>query len=296
MEKVAPEELREVREGIVKIPILFNNPLLVSPFERLTTLYGIPRYREVEPTVFFAISFLVMFGMMFGDVGQGAILAFAGYLTFRHSYRYMDYGIILMECGVFSVFFGLCYGSVFGLENVIPALWFRPMENITGFIKTALILGISLVSLGLVLNVVNAFRLKELEGLFSGSGLAGALLYWMGTGLTLKYLLTGRVAQEEMSLFGWATAGLVTMMILHRPLYRFIVRRERPGQILRRAGLITELVESVVEVFDDLLRFVANTVSSLRVAAFALSHAALFPAVFSIADAVSHEKGTGLSY
>ena len=74
IEKVDPEDLREVREGIVKIPILFNNPMLISPFEKLTSLYGTPRYKEVEPTVFFALSFLLLFGMMFGDVGQGGVL------------------------------------------------------------------------------------------------------------------------------------------------------------------------------------------------------------------------------
>jgi len=57
-------------EGILKIPILFNNPYLLRPFERLTKAYGTPAYGEVEPTAFLAVSFLVMFGLMFGDVGQ----------------------------------------------------------------------------------------------------------------------------------------------------------------------------------------------------------------------------------
>ncbi len=295
-EKVAPEDLREVREGIVKIPILFNNPLLISPFEKLTSLYGTPRYKEVEPTVFFALSFLLLFGMMFGDVGQGGVLFFIGYVIFRRFYRYMDYGVIIMECGVSSALFGFLYGTVFGLETVIPALWFRPMDNIPYFIKVSLSLGVALVSLGLVLNLVNALRLKEYEKLLSAGGLAGALLYWMSAGLAMKYLLTGQVAPGELRLLGWVAAGLMTIIIVHRPLYRLVVKRERPGRIVRQAGLVTELMESIVELFDDLIRFVANTVSFIRVAAFALSHAALFTAVFSVANVVAHEKGGGLSY
>jgi V/A-type H+-transporting ATPase subunit I len=208
----------------------------------------------------------------------------------------MDYGIILMECGLTSVLFGFLYGTVFGLETVIPALWFRPMESIPYFVKVALSLGVALVSLGLVLNLVNALRLKEYEKLLSASGLAGALLYWMSAGLAMKYLLTGGIAPGEITLLGWTSAALMVIMVLHRPLYRLIVKRERPGRIIRQAGFASELMESIVELFDDLIRFVSNTVSFIRVAAFALSHAALFIAVFSIANVVSHEKGGGLSY
>lgn len=295
-EKVDPEDLREVREGIVKIPILFNNPMLISPFEKLTSLYGIPRYKEIEPTIFFALSFLLLFGMMFGDVGQGGVLFLLGYIVFRRFYSYMDYGIILMECGLSSMLFGFLYGTVFGLETLIPALWFRPMESIPYFIKVTLSLGVALVSLGLVLNLVNALRLKEYEKLLSASGLAGALLYWMSAGLAMKYFLTGEVASAELSLLGWTAAALMVIMVFHRPLYRLIIRREHPGRIFRQPGFVTELLESGIEIFDDLIRFVANTVSFIRVAAFALSHAALFVAVFSIANIVSHEKGGGLSY
>lgn len=295
-EKVSPEDLREVRQGIVNIPILFNNPLLISPFEKLTSLYGTPRYREVEPTVFFALSFLLLFGMMFGDVGQGGVLVLLGYIIFRRFYRYLHYGIILMECGVSSLLFGFLYGTVFGLDTLIPALWFRPMESIPYFVKVTVTLGVALLSLGLVLNLVNSFRLKEYEKLLSASGLAGAFLYWMCAGLAVKYLFTGQVAAGELRLIGWAGAVLMTVMILHSPLYRLLVKREPSGRIFRQASFWTGLLESVVELFDDLLRFVANTVSYIRVAAFALSHAALFIAVFSIANVLSHGKGGGVLY
>ena len=296
LEKVDPEDLREVRQGIVGIPILFNNPLLVSPFEKLTSLYGTPHYREVEPTVFFALSFLVLFGLMFGDVGQGGVLFLLGYLVFRRVYRFTDYGIILMECGVSSMVFGFLYGTVFGLETILPALWFRPLEHIQYLVKVSLILGTALVSLGLALNLINALRLKEREKLFSGSGLAGALLYWMSMGLALKVLLTGKIAAGEWKLLLWVAAALLAIMILHRPVYRLAVRKRSPGGISKPAGLMTELLESIVETFDDLLRFTANTLSFIRVAAFALAHAALFIAVFSIANVVSHGPGRGISY
>ena len=295
-EKVDPEDIREVREGIIKIPILFNNPFLISPFEKLTDLYGTPRYKEVEPTIFFALTFLTLFGMMFGDVGQGLVLFLLGYLIFRRFYRYMDYGIILMECGLVSTLFGFLYGTVFGLENIIPALWFRPLDNITYLVKIALFLGVALVSLGLRLNLVNAIRLKEFDKLLGVSGFAGALLYWMTAGLAMKYLLTGRVGPEELSLLGWVTAVSGGHHDCASASLSPHLEKGQPQPISGGAGLVTDLMESIVEVFDDLLQFVTNTISFIRVAAFALSHTALFIAVFSIAQTLSHEKDTGILY
>ncbi|MFH1090759.1 MAG: V-type ATPase 116kDa subunit family protein, partial [Pseudomonadota bacterium] len=277
--------------------ILFNNPLLIRPFEKLTGLYGTPQYREVEPTVFFAVSFLLLFGMMFGDIGHGSVLFLLGYVIFRRYYRYIDYGIILMECGVSSVLFGALYGSVFGLEDVFPALWFRPMQNITYFVKLTLILGVGLVSLGLVLNLVNSVRLKDYKALPTAGGLAGTLFYWMLVGIGVKYVVTGELAPAEVSLSGWVATALTAVMILHRPLYR--LWGKLTGKLPREApseGIVTEIMESVVESLDGLIRYLASTISFVRVAAFALTHAALFLAVFSVADTVAVEKGGGFYY
>lgn len=290
------DDLREVREGVIRIPILFNNPLLINPFERLTSLYGTPRYKEVEPTIFFALSFLLIFGMMFDDVGHGVVLFFLGHLIFRRFYKYMDYGIILMECSFFSALFGFLYGSIFGIEDVMPPLWFRPLDDIAYFVKVALVFGVALVSLGLVLNVINALRLKEYEGLLSASGLAGALFYWVLVGLGLKYLLTGQLVRRELTVFGWVGAVLMAIIIVHRPLHRLLVKREHLGEVVKRQGFFTEIIESTVEFFDDIIRYLANTISFIRVAAFALAHAALFIAVFSIANLVAHEKPGGVPY
>jgi len=294
-EQVNPEDLREVRTGIIQIPILFNNPLLISPFEKLTTLYGWPRYREVEPTVFFALSFLLLFGLMFGDVGQGAVLFLIGYGIFRRSYRYLDYGIILMECGFFAALFGVLYGSVFGLETVLPALWFRPMENISYLIRVALTVGVTLISLGLILNIINAIRLREYEKLFGASGLAGAILYWLGVGLAVKYLISGRVEAWELQAIGWLTVALVVFMVVQRPLWQWW-QQHQGRTAAAKIGWGTAILEGIIEIFNDLLQFIANTVSFIRVAAFALAHTALFIAVFSVARVLSRESGQGLTY
>ena len=297
VEQIDPAELKEVRSGILSIPILFNNPALIRPFERLTSLYGTPTYEEVEPTAFLAITFLLLFGMMFGDVGHGAVLCVLGYLIFKKMFRYFDYGIILMECGFSAIVFGILYGSVFGLEDLIPALWMRPVENISYFMKVSAGIGIGMISTGLILNLVNILRQHRYGELLSSSGLAGALFYWLIAGLGVRYFLIGPPSTFEI-LFAKAAGGLLfALMILQRPVRLLLARQSHPpkGRFLV-PGIGVTVLESFVEVLDELLRYLSNTASFVRIAAFALAHAGLFMAVFTLADMVQSAQGSGFFY
>lgn len=297
VERVDPEEVKEVRSGILSIPILFNNPALLRPFERLTTLYGTPTYEEVEPTGILALTFLLLFGMMFGDVGHGAVLGVLGFIVFKKMYRYVDYGIILMECGCSAMFFGILYGSVFGIEDIIPALWRHPLENIEYFMKVSAVIGIIMISTGLLLNLINIFRQHRYGDLFSVSGLAGAMLYWLVAALVLRYFLVGPPGPYEMDFAKAVGVLLITLMICQRPVRQLAARwnRRQQGHFPVK-GIGVSFLESLVEVLDELLRYMANTVSFVRIAAFALAHAGLFIAVFTLADMVRTSQGSGFFY
>ncbi len=300
VDAVDPEEVREVRSGIIKIPILFNNPLLIRPFERLTTLYGTPSYQEIEPTVFLAISFVLLFGMMFGDVGHGLVLFLAGFYVFRRLYKYIDYGIILMECGVSSMLFGFLYGSIFGLEDLFPALWLHPMKDIGRFMFASAIIGVGMISLGFVLNLLNIIKRKEYNKILSASGLTGALLYWLLAGLAIRYYTIGPPGPLEKAVSEGVAALLLFIMFIERPI-RLFLRQKRThlsdaSSKQKKPSLSVVILESLIETLDSVLRFLANTVSFVRVAAFALTHAALFLGVFSIADMVSHGSRSGIAY
>jgi V/A-type H+-transporting ATPase subunit I len=290
VEVLSPEAIPGAREGVLKIPILFNNPYLLRPFERLTTAYGTPAYGEVEPTAFLAVSFLLMFGLMFGDVGQGAVLFLLGYVIFHRFFRYTDYGIILMECGVASFIFGFLYGSVFGVEDLLPALWFSPMKDIAYFIKVALLLGVGAISLGLILSFINALRLKSPR--LPAANLLAALIYWILAGLGVRYLLTGALEWDF-----WVAAGVAGVTLLMVSIY--ILQRlwlaPPPAEAVTE-GRGTRLLEGISEVVDGTIPFVANTISFIRIAAFALAHAGLFIAVFSLADTLNRMGGGGLVY
>jgi V/A-type H+/Na+-transporting ATPase subunit I len=290
VEALSPEAIPGAREGVLKIPILFNNPYLLRPFERLTRAYGTPAYGEVEPTAFLAVSFLLMFGLMFGDIGQGGVLFLLGYVILRRFFRYTDYGIILMECGVSSVIFGFLYGSVFGVENLLPALWFSPMKDIAYFIKIAVLIGVGAISLGLILSFINALRLKTSR--LPAAGLLAALIYWVLAGLAVRYLLTGALEWDFRVAVG--VGGVTLLMGSIYVLQRLWLAPPPAEAATEGAGI--RLLEGIIEVVDGTIRFVANTISFIRIAAFALAHAGLFIAVFSLADTLNRMGGGGVVY
>ncbi|HEX7809670.1 MAG TPA: V-type ATPase 116kDa subunit family protein, partial [Thermoanaerobaculia bacterium] len=174
------ESVPGVSEGTLRVPILHRNPLLLRPFQKLIDLYGTPSYAELEPIAFFAIGFLAMFGLMFGDVGHGAVLFSAGWFLFRYVPRFLDYGILLMEAGCSSVAFGLLYGSVFGIRDLIPTLWLEPIDDLQHFMLIAVAFGAFVVTAGLALNIINTWRSGDWKSAVYGPrGMTGALLYWI---------------------------------------------------------------------------------------------------------------------
>jgi V/A-type H+-transporting ATPase subunit I len=285
-----PEELVEVSSGVLKVPILHRNPVLLRPFEKLVQLYGTPSYEEVEPTAFFAVSFLAMFGLMFGDVGHGVVLALAGYLLFRYVPRFLDYGILLMEGGVSAAAFGVLYGSVFGIEGALPVLWLSPLQDLRRFLLFALAFGVTLISIGLVLNVINTWKSGQRAlALFSPRGLFGAFGYWVVAALAARAAIGGDSTLPLPAILALAAVP-VLLLLFKRP----IVARLERGKTTRPAGAraprVLAALEGSVEIVDTAIAFFANTLSFLRVAAFAMVHAGAFLALFALADTIARTR------
>jgi V/A-type H+-transporting ATPase subunit I len=276
-----PLSVDSVRLGAEPVPILFRNPALVRPFERLTGGFGVPRWREIDPTPLVAVAFWIMFGLMFGDVGHGAVLAGAGLWIFRHRARYRDYGVILMECGVASMVFGFAYGSVFGFEGVLPALWFRPMHDVPRLLEIGAGFGLVMLSLSFALGVVNAAMRREWRAALLGShGLLAAFIYWTVAALLLRWLATGAIGVDVDRVTGLLALPLVLFWVLA------VATQLGAGDAASRSP-VAALLGGSIEVIDFLVRGVSNTVSFVRLAAFAISHAGLLLAVFALAEALA---------
>ena len=288
-----PEELQATSRSTLKVPILYRNPLLLRPFQKLVELYGVPSYGEIQPTAFFAVSFLLMFGLMFGDVGHGMVLVSAGYFLFRYTPRFLDYAILLMEAGVASTLFGLLYGSIFGVETLLPALWLHPIHDLPQFMGVAIGFGVVLVSAGIVLNVMNSWRAGERAAALVGTrGVFGAFVYWTTLALGARFVLPSSWTLPDAAVF-FLLAGAVGLLVARPVVVRAlgIDRTERPpaGATPRWLGAL----EGSVELVDAIFAYFANTISFVRVAAFAAVHAAVFIAMFALADTLAHFRFGG---
>lgn len=286
-----------------EIPVLLKHPRLLRPFQMLVAAYGLPGYRDLEPTLFVAITFLGMFGMMFGDIGHGGVLAVGGLLgvLYGTSRKVRDGGVLLTAAGAASIVFGFVYGECFGFELEGLALWHSPLdpESTMAFIWAAIIVGIGVITLGLVLNIVNRFRRGEwLQGLLDRTGVVGGVFYWASVALFLRW---GVQQRSDLNwLFAVLIVGALVALLVREPLLHALYHRrgERAGEDAGEAGaeapergLVETIIESVVEVFETVLTYFSNTVSFVRLAAYAMSHTAILVATFMLADEVAKTAG-----
>ncbi len=293
VEVIAPDEISGVKAGRVKVPVLLKHPGFFKPFEMLVANYGLPEYKVIDPTIFFAITFLAMFGMMFGDIGHGALLAGLGlWLGFFRKQRADTtalVGRLAFYCGLSSIVFGILFGSVFGLEDLIPHVWMKPMSNVIYFFKVAIYFGIAIISLGIVFNVVNAIRIGHFKAsVFDHAGLIVAVIYWGGI-VSVSIFLSNRPIPTKIIV--WLIGLPVVLLFLKEPILALVGRRKPHFE----TGVGSYIFESTIEIIEILIGYLANTVSFIRVAAFSLAHVGLFIATFSLVEMVRDKSG-GMIY
>lgn len=274
-----------------EVPVLLSHSRLLRPFERLVTGYGLPNYHELEPTLLVAISYLLMFGMMFGDLGHGAVLAVAGiyFLLTGRTVKVRDASLLIMSGGISSMFFGAAYGSCFGLSQFRRyAIWHDPLEgDPLSVMQCAVIVGIVMISLGVILNIINRLRHGDIIGGFLDKfGLLGIAFYWGAVFVITSSAAAKSIGSAKIPLLiflGLILAGWA----LNEPLKYFLRRRAgRASEV--DDGLLSACIQSLVEAFEGILSYLANTISFVRLAAYAMSHAALLAAAFAMAAEVKH--------
>ncbi len=254
------------------VPSLISHVRWMKPFSSLVLNYGVPRYGEIDPTILFAVTFVLMFGMMFGDVGQGAVIALAGVLFHK---RLGHYTSLVLAAGTCSCVFGLLYGSVFGYEHVIPAWWMSPLSDPSRMLSIALGWGCSFIVLANLLTIRN--RLADgrtHEALLDSRGAAGLLLY-LG-------LLLG-----AWRLYASGHIGIVAPLMMCTALAAIF------GHTWRKysgSAYGERLLMVLMEGLETAMAYTSNTLSFLRLAAFSLNHVALAVAIFTVANML-HSTG-----
>jgi V/A-type H+-transporting ATPase subunit I len=247
------------------VPTVMRRSRLFAPFQDLIRQYGIPRYGEIDPTPLFAITFVLMFGAMFGDIGQGGVVALVGWFyraKLRHFARFVIY------LGLSSVVFGFMYGSLFGYEEIVHPLWIAPISDPTYMLTVALLWGIGFILVASLISIYNHMVTGErLKAIFGNHGMVSLVLYLSS--------LWGLYRMSQ----GYDFGTLSTVLALGSLAAVFAFTWHEV-----KAPLGERLLVAVIESMEVIMGYVSNTLSFLRVAAFSLNHMALAFAVFAIAE------------
>ncbi|TDW30135.1 V-type ATPase 116kDa subunit family protein [Cryobacterium psychrophilum] len=235
----------------------------------LVDTYGVVPYADVDPSRLAGLAYVVMFGMMFGDLGHGAILFAAG-LVLRSGRitrlaKLRKTWLFVTGAGLTSMVFGVLYGEAFGPTGLIPVLWLDPLANPIPLLVTALVFGAVLLAGAYALGTINRVR----EGgwgyaLYASSGIAGSTLF-----LAVGLLAWGILADQG--------ALIAVAIVLAVAALGFIF----VGYFVDAGGGATGAVQAAIELVDTVIRLGSNVVSFARLAAFGLTHAALLTVVWA---------------
>ena len=272
-------------------PTLLKNNWFVRPFEMFVKMYSLPAYRDFDPTTFVAITYSILFGIMFADLGQGLLLVLGGLLLSKFKPNMSIAGIIT-RVGIFSMIFGFLFGSVFGNEHILNPIHqslfnveeklFEVMSNDSTMplLIGAVAIGAILILSAMLMNMYLKFKHKEWgELLFSQNGVAGFVFY--------SFILFAIV-----QLFLFDTNLLVppyTYIFIGIPVLSFLMEKQlclllEGHGIKPKAGWGGYIMESFFEVFDVVLSFITNSMSYLRVGGFVLSHAGMMLVVMTLGE------------
>ena len=259
-------------------------------------MYGLPDYREMDPTTFVAVTYFLLFGMMFADVGQGLVLSLVGFL-FMWKMKKMELGKIIGICGFSSAIFGVLLGSVFGFEHWLDGFWGWVHEKtgvplnegkliniedsnvVQTLIYATIGIGAVLVMCAMLLNIYSKLRQRKFgDALFGQNGLAGLVFYGSVVYAAVNMLLFG----------GSMPSGAYIWLLIVLPLVLIFAREPLGDLVEGKPDWMPEsigdfLMQNFFELFEVLLSYVSNTVSFLRVGAFILVHYGMMTVVFTMA-------------
>ena len=270
-------------------PVKLKNRFFFKPFEYYTGMYGMPNYREIDPSWFIALTYTLLFGIMFADVGQGILLLIAAIYMYKK--MKMPLGALLIPCSICSTVFGFIFGSVFGFEEALNPLYKalfgldeKPIDVLEGqttmmLIYSAVGIGVVLLIIAMILNIISSVKRGEIgEALFGTNGLAGLTFY--------SSLIIGLVCDLVLQIK--LMTPLYTILLIVLPLI-LIFFREPLSKLLKGEKNIfggsvgSFIVDNIFEMFEVALSYVTNTMSFLRVGAFILVHAGMMKVVFVLA-------------
>ncbi|WP_049690934.1 V-type ATP synthase subunit I [Anaerococcus jeddahensis] len=257
-------------QTIANPPTKLKNNKIARPFEFLVNMYGAPNYNELDPTGFFAITYMLLYGMMFGDLGQGLIFILASFLIEKKS---KIFGQLVRRIGFSASFFGLMYGSFFGIEDLIPTLLIKPFDNILKVLVASVAFGVILLLISYILGIYNKLhKQKDLEeGVFGKDGIAGLIMMISFISIILNIVKVNPIPMPVSIIL---LISSIVLMIFKQP----ISRRLLDMYPIYDQSSSDYYIESSFSIIEALLSVFSNLVSFTRVGAFAINHVGLYMA------------------
>jgi len=284
------------------VPIALTNNKWLKPFQDLIVTYGRPSYGEFDPTILVALTFPILYGAMFGDLGQGLILMLVGILAHNRIFMkgLQSLGLLFVYCGASATVFGYVYGSVFGFEGHLIEEYlhfhfepiFNPLGNITDILSLAMDAGIVILILSFLLSLFNNIRSRDWAHFWFGhTGVVALIFYISFLALLGGYLAQNPIAPKlaiaisQFPLPWIAMAGVLALVVWFSDLLRNLVEGHRP--LIEEKGVggfFMFLLQSFfMNLFESAIGMLSNTLSFMRVGAFAVAHGGLSLAIFSLA-------------
>lgn len=275
----------------LNIPVKLRNNKFTQPFSMFVEMYGLPSYNGMNPTAFVAVTYTLLFGIMFGDLGQGIVLSLVGLIIAKKTGNML--GKIMERIGISSAFFGLIFGSCFGYEHALDPLYhaiglkekpFEVMDNTMTVLIGAICIGIVLILISIGLNIGVSFKKKNYaEAIFGNNGIAGIIFFVSLLGGLVSTLLGGaNLLGNPLYIIGLIVLPLI-LMFLREPLGCLVA-----GKKFEMEGGVGDFIASnFFEVFEFLLGYATNTLSFVRIGGFVFSHAGMMSVVMLLAETVS---------
>ena len=273
-----------------KVPIKLRNNRFERPFSMFVEMYGLPTYGGFNPTTLVAITYTLMFGIMFGDLGQGLLISIIGFIIQKKTGNKL--GGILGRVGISSAFFGLMYGSVFGFEELLDPVYkwvglshkpIEVMDSTLPILLGAICIGVAIIIVSIIINIFESFKHKNLtEAVFGCNGIAG-LVFFCSLLAGIGFTMGGGINLFTMPYVLGLIVLPIVLMYFREPLGCLL-----SGKKFHLEGGIGDFIASnFFEVFEFLLGYATNTLSFVRIGGFIFSHAGMMSVVMLLSKSVS---------
>ncbi|MBD5404869.1 MAG: ATPase [Treponema sp.] len=289
-----PMEVPSVISGKEQVPVKLKHGKFVSSFERLIFSYGSPFYGTIDPTPFVAVFFTVLFGIMFGDCGQGLVFLLVGILMAAKKIKvggWNKFAPIFMAIGCSSAVMGLITGEFFTNETLLKpfALWVtglfgtprapilkvmpsaspNSIKIVFGIFGVTIAIGFIINTVGLIINIINKILQKKWgSALFGKIGLAGALFFWYVVAFAIRIA----AFKHSPTLCDWIVIGGTLFFAAFGEPFERLLDGKRP---ILENGMGAMVIGGIVELIEVVSTYLSNSISFVRVGAFALAHAVL---------------------